>query len=395
MPGRLDRSDIVSIASGTLAELLRKGDVARLARYCWRMAQEPIKLYRANPLRIAGLVAGVVVIGVAVWWGSASHRTPPVAPQAVVAAPAPPGLAASPPAPSPSVAAPTFDIVRVSPQGNTVIAGRAAAGAEVSVQQNGQEIGRAKADQQGQFVVLPDKPIALGAQELTLAARSGDQPAVSGVAPVIVVVPAPTIAQNAEPTSPAATPLVVLTPPNAAPQVLQAPTQAGPTSPRKGLALSIVDYDAAGAIRFSGTADPASAVRIYVDNRVFGQITTDAGGVWVLGPTDAVSVGDHMLRLDQLAANGSVAARVEVPFRRVLASEVPIAGAQTVVVQPGESLWRIATRLYGSGVHYTDIYQANLSQIRNPDLIFPGQVFAAPAATRPGTARPASFNSSR
>ena len=158
-----------------------------------------------------------------------------------------------------------------------MIAGRAAAGAEVSVQQNGQEIGRAKADQQGQFVVLPAKPIAPGAQELTLSARSGDQPAVSGGAPVIVVVP--TIAQTAAPAPPPATPLVILTPLNAAPRILQAPTQAGPTSARPGLALSTVDYDAAGAIRFSGTADPASPLRIYVDNRVVGEVTTGRGVV--------------------------------------------------------------------------------------------------------------------
>ncbi|MDE0941760.1 MAG: LysM peptidoglycan-binding domain-containing protein, partial [Alphaproteobacteria bacterium] len=42
------------------------------------------------------------------------------------------------------------------------------------------------------------------------------------------------------------------------------------------------------------------------------------------------------------------------------------------------SLWRIARRVYGSGVRYTVIYQANDSQIRDPDLIFPGQVFNLP-----------------
>ena len=361
------------------------------------MAPEPVKLRRSNPLRIAGLVAGVAVLGVALWWGSASHRPAAIVPSTVVTAPsASPAAAVSPapvvaaPAP-PAPVPPSFDIVRVNPQGNTVIAGRAAPGAEVSVQQNGQEIGRARADQQGQFVVLPDKPIAPGAQELTLSARTGDQPAISAAAPVLVVMPP---VQNAQANAPAPmTPLVVLTPQNAAPTVLQAPTPLGATSARKGLALGSVDYDAAGAIRFSGTADATSPIQIYVDNRAFGRVMTAPDGTWVIGPTAAVPPGDHMLRLDQLAANGSVAARVEVPFRRVQPSEVPIAGAQSVVVQPGESLWRIARKLYGSGIHYTDIYQANLSQIRDPDLIFPGQVFAAPA--RAVDAKPISSSSSR
>ena len=106
----------------------------------------------------------------------------------------------------------------------------------------------------------------------------------------------------------------------------------------------------------------------------------------------AVAPGDHTLRLDQLAPDGRVAARVEAPFRRVLPAELPIAGAQIVVVQPGESLWRIARRLYGDGIHYTDIYQANLSLIRDPDRIFPGQVFATPARA---DAKPSPSSSSR
>jgi nucleoid-associated protein YgaU len=344
------------------------------------MASEPVKLRRSNPLRVAGLVAGGAVLGLAVWWGGASHRAPAPQPAPIVAAPiVAPALAAPTP--------PSFDIVRVNPQGNTVIAGRAAPGAEVIVQQNGQEIGRAKADQQGQFVVLPDKPIAPGTQELTLSARTGDQGAVSAAAPVIVVVPAAAPASAAP-----ATPLVVLTPPNAAPRVLQAPVPTDGAPARKGLALGTVDYDAAGAIRFSGTADAASPIQIYVDNRAFGRVMSAPDGTWVLGPTNAVPPGDHLLRLDQLAANGRVAARVEVPFRRVLPAELPIAGAQSVVVQPGESLWRIARRLYGAGIHYTDIYQANLSQIRDPDLIFPGQVFATPVRAN---AKPVPSSSSR
>jgi nucleoid-associated protein YgaU len=49
-----------------------------------------------------------------------------------------------------------------------------------------------------------------------------------------------------------------------------------------------------------------------------------------------------------------------------------------VVVQPGHSLWRIARRTYGDGVRYHVIYQANSEQIRDPDLIYPGQVFVMP-----------------
>jgi nucleoid-associated protein YgaU len=50
-----------------------------------------------------------------------------------------------------------------------------------------------------------------------------------------------------------------------------------------------------------------------------------------------------------------------------------------VIVQPGNSLWRIARRVLGEGTHYVHIYQANQAQIRDPDLIYPGQVFELPS----------------
>ncbi|MDP6058008.1 MAG: LysM peptidoglycan-binding domain-containing protein, partial [Pirellulaceae bacterium] len=73
---------------------------------------------------------------------------------------------------------------------------------------------------------------------------------------------------------------------------------------------------------------------------------------------------------------GKVVARVELPFSRT----GPIAEAETsVIVQPGNSLWRIARRILGQGTAYTTIYEANSDQIRDPDLIYAGQVFTVPA----------------
>jgi nucleoid-associated protein YgaU len=53
-----------------------------------------------------------------------------------------------------------------------------------------------------------------------------------------------------------------------------------------------------------------------------------------------------------------------------------------IVIQPGNSLWRISRVIYGRGIEYTVIYEANRTQIRNPDLIYPGQIFATPGAER-------------
>ena len=72
---------------------------------------------------------------------------------------------------------------------------------------------------------------------------------------------------------------------------------------------------------------------------------------------------------------------------RAAAPPVP-AGAQpgvavvpeirAVTVTRGDNLWRISRKVLGSGARYTQIYEANASQIRDPNRIWPGQIFVAP-----------------
>ena len=50
----------------------------------------------------------------------------------------------------------------------------------------------------------------------------------------------------------------------------------------------------------------------------------------------------------------------------------------SVVIRRGDTLWHISKRVYGQGIKYTTIYKANNEQIRDPDMIWPGQVFALP-----------------
>jgi nucleoid-associated protein YgaU len=311
--------------------------------------------------------------------------------------PAPPverkAVAAGTPAPQPAPEKPSFDIVRISPQGAAVVAGRAAPGADVTLLDNGREIARTHADDSGQWVALPDRPLPSGGQELTLAAREPGQQQVAGDVPVVLVVPkleprkpaaataAPTAAATqapAEPETPA-TPLAVLTPTDAAPRLLQGPepTPAGKSSGKFG--LDVVDYDDRGAIRFAGTGAPGGKVRLYVDDVAVGDAIVDPQGRWGLVPSVAVAVGDHKLRVDGIGIHGQVTARVELPFQRAQLSDDEVAEGH-VVVQPRQNLWRIARRAYGHGTRYTVIYEANRDQIRDPNRIYPGQIFAVPTA---------------
>jgi nucleoid-associated protein YgaU len=276
--------------------------------------------------------------------------------------------------------------VRVNPDGGTVIAGRAAPHATVTITADGQKIGTVVADDRGEWVILPLSKLVPGNHQIAIASQLGGAAAVPSDDVVIVVVPQPPVAAKgtssgggtqtaaaAQPQQPLA---VVVPRTDQGSTVLQSPNP-----PQSGqLVLQSVDYDAEGRVVIGGRAGPGKEVRAYLDNQLIGTVKSDNSGVWHITPDRHVLPGLHTLRIDEVDANGKVLARVESPFSRAEPLSIE-AGDQVVVVQPGNNLWLIATHTYGSGLRYTVIYQANKSQIKNPDLIYPGQVFKLPMDT--------------
>jgi nucleoid-associated protein YgaU len=306
-------------------------------------------------------------------------------PEPVVAAPAP---AEAPPAPVTTAAAapaeepevtqpmaprpPSFDIVRIERDGQAVIAGRGPPEAEVEIMLGGDVIDRVKTDRRGQWVSTPSTAIGPGQQELNLVAHTEDGP-VDSRKVVVVSLPEPA----AGPGEPLA--LLVDRAGGGGGELLQAP---GRLDAVGGLSLMMVDYDDSGAIRLSGEAPPGAPVRIYIDGEPAGEVVGDPAGAWAVQLDESLAPGDYLLRLDQIDGTGKPVARLETPITRV--AQPPVEGelkVDFVVVQPGNSLWRIARRISGDGFNYVYIYEANKAQIRDPDLIYPGQVFEVPEAT--------------
>lgn len=334
---------------------------------------EPSKVGLLRPLVLA--IAGALVLGGVGWL--ALRPMPNAAPGVLQAGPpatrpaAPAAAAVVPAVAAPAIArpaTPSFDIVRITPRGDAVVAGRSEPNAEVSLQQNGREIGRSQADALGQWVILPSRPLAPGGQELSLMARVPGGPEIRSDTPVVVLVPEPVNSGQAV----AASPQVVLTPAAEVPRLLQAPAASG-----SRLSLNVVDYDDKGEIRFAGVAPPGATLRVYVDNKPIGDARTDARGRWTLQPGSTVAAGDHQLRVDQVTTAGRVASRIELLFQHTSIGGAELASGRAVV-QPGQNLWRMARQAYGQGVRYTVIYEANRDQIKDPNRIYPGQAIALP-----------------
>jgi len=150
--------------------------------------------------------------------------------------------------------------------------------------------------------------------------------------------------------------------------------------------LDTISYDEEGALTLSGRGVPSGIVRLYLNNAVIGETTTDALAAWSYDAS-AIEPGVYTLRVDQLNADASkVLARAETPFKRearsklqeqLSAAESP-ARINVVTVQPGNTLWGISRERYGQGILYVQVFEANRDKIRDPDLIYPGQIFDLP-----------------
>ncbi len=214
-----------------------------------------------------------------------------------------------------------------------------------------------------------------------------------------------------------------------------APAPGGPAAPATPVAgpkvvVEAIEIDG-NKIFVAGLADPGRKVRAYANDILLGDAKTSPDGHFLVEATRNIPVGTYTIHVDALDADGvKVVARAAVPFEREPGESIaavapaeakPAAPATTpaapaaeapadvaaatpptevpetaapklehadsaVIIRRHDTLWRISRRVYGQGVRYSTIYLANQDQIRNPDRIWPGQVFKVPGKSQEGEA---------
>ena len=287
--------------------------------------------------------------------------------------------ALTPPAEPTSV--PTFDVVVIEPNGEGVVAGRAAPGWQVSVQSGGTKVGEAKADLQGEWSVVLEKPLPAGDHALSLKITSPDGTrALSSQESVRVAVgadakkaSAPAGVEGAAtaaaptpdavapvPTPQAAAPTPVPTPPAAAdaapssgnsqvaradetpaaaegPRATARSEEAAP-APRPTLIFKTADYVDTGAgtgtVTLSGIADPGAKISIFSDNALIAEAKADRDGSWRVVVQKKLGMGQHNFRAEQGGAGaGTLARTAMVTIERVEPKPEP-PKAQPVAAAP-------------------------------------------------------------
>lgn len=163
--------------------------------------------------------------------------------------------------------------------------------------------------------------------------------------------------------------------------------QSGKTGPNvmTDVMFDTINYSKDGDVAVTGRGAPESIVHFYLDNSPVASTAVDQTGYWSADLSD-VEAGVYTLRLDQLDQSGKVSSRIESPFKRedrsVLVDQMQDiaspARINVITVQPGNTLWAISRERYGRGILYVQVFDANKDKIRDPDLIYPGQIFDLP-----------------
>ena len=253
---------------------------------------------------------------------------------------------------------PKFDLVRVEEDGSAIIAGSAMPNSEVRLLVDGKELEVVEADGSGTFAILTTIPT--GEKPLELQLEDANDKSVKSKDTVLVI-------PNKETE-------------NKSPKIVIAETsgeiivqEQNETAPQiQSLSLDTINYTASGDVVLAGRAASEQTVRIYVDNEpvVLGEVNN---GKWNFEIPN-IEEGIYTLRVDALNKEGEVVDRVESPFQRVI---LEMERGQATI-QPGFTLWKLAELKYGFGMRYVQIFEANRDSIKDPDLIYPGQVFQIP-----------------
>lgn len=395
---------------------------------------------------------------------------------------------------TPGPVPPTFDLLRVEPDGSIVIAGKATPGATVEVVTGSKTLATVEAGPEGDFVAVLEEPLKPGDYQIVLRASQPGTIVVNSVETAVVSVPEKPDGQVLALVEQPGAPSKLITAPAAKPDpnkpVDIAIAPASPNSPKAGTEADAAPADQPAAppvalgdaisvsveaveidgrkIFVAGGAPAGSTVRVYANDLLLGDAKSSPEGRFLLETERDLKVGDYIIRADVLSSDGSkVLARAAVPFERepgesiaavaptepqpaapagekpadqtadqpadpnapksqgqaaatppadgqkpadTVAAPKPVdaglpdsgqppaiaatdpaqppsadatapklqSSADGVIIRRGDTLWRISKRVYGRGTRYSTIYVANQDQIRNPDRIWPGQVFRVP-----------------
>ena len=239
---------------------------------------------------------------------------------------------------TPSLVVPKFDVVRVDPEGNIVIAGSAQPNSIIEIISGNEQLGQLKADGRGEWVFVPTSRLKNGNIIIIVRDITDQKNIIESKDAVVIGIPRLggdiTGAKNQKP-------LAVVVPRSEASKqatrIIQFPGLGTGQNRLKNntysnnnleevekeklvLRLNTIDYDDGNLMLLSGQATAQNVLRIYINDKMSGSINSFDNGTWSFQLQSRLSPGHYQIRVDLISSDGKVKKRIQVPFEKVPAN---------------------------------------------------------------------------
>jgi len=262
---------------------------------------------------------------------------------------------------------PTFDIVRITSKGDAVIAGRSKPNKTVSIFDGNQKLGEVKTDSNGEWVWTSETPLKYGVKRLHLFLNQEGDNNLRSDQTVIVIL------EKNKKQSP-----IIFKSSNINERVSKLMNL---EKLEEGFSVDLVEYSPDGKILLSGRSIGNKKLTFYLNDIMFGTTESNVDGFWHFRTENDLEFGKIELKIEFLVKNEIISIKSPIFNEKLKSLSKLIDDENNFIVQPGNSLWRIARKTMGGGIYFAEIYKKNKIKINNPDLIYPGQVFKIPIIT--------------
>ena len=277
---------------------------------------------------------------------------------------------------------PEIDIIKVSPDGSFVIAGKGQPNSNINILNKGDLIDSSIVDSDGNWVVVSKENLKTGDNLISI-----DQINNNGLVlrhkqlfitkidehkkdqPLVISVPN----KNNEDIS-------IIQQPSEKQKIYKVEKDLGIQkkikSNKKIFNVKTIFFNENGFVSIKGKVNFGKKIELYINKKIMETIKIE-NSKWQYNSDKIIDYGLHDLLVVLKSDKDEILDKITLPFMRV---EMPYNDVPEnfILIKPGDMLWTIAYRLYGDPFKYIQIFEENKDQITNPDLIFPGQLFSIP-----------------
>ncbi len=277
---------------------------------------------------------------------------------------------------------PEIDIIKVSPDGSFVIAGKGQPNSNINILNKGDLIDSSIVDSDGNWVVISKENLKTGDNLISIDQINNNGLVLSHKQlfitkidehkkdqPLVISVPN----KNGENVN-------IIQQPSEKQKIYKVENdlviQKKIKSNKKIFNVKTIFFNENGFVSIQGEVNFGKRIELYINKKIMETIKIE-NSKWQYNSDTMFDYGLHDLLVVLKSDKDEILDKITFPFMRV---EIPYNDVPEnfILIKPGDMLWTIAYRLYGDPFKYIQIFEENKDQITNPDLIFPGQLFSIP-----------------